>query len=381
MEKAFLLAGLGTALFLLGGADLGQLTRAAPGASELRGVYMELHGNPQFGVFPLVADKDWRRLARELKALGVNALFPEVVDASGAAYPSQVVATRPPESRQGFPDLLQVILDAAHAEGLEVHPWTIEWSHAPRDIPADRLVHDRDGKTEPFLCPSVEANRTLIRDMLLELATRYDIDGLQYDYMRLPGDKYCYCDACRAGFEKLLGERVADWPAAVSPGGPLEGRYLDYLCDTVSRFVEEMKPVLKKAKPNIVISVAVWANNSTSRNVGVRQDWGKWVAGGWLDFVAPMNYGNKWIIDRFEEYARAEAKNVAGRVPLVYGIGAFQDSGEGQVNAVKVGRSLKASGFIMYTLTQETFTKHLPALSREVWQEPATVPAFGRTAK
>jgi uncharacterized lipoprotein YddW (UPF0748 family) len=374
MNASSLLTALVSTVVLLAGS-------VALAAEELRGVYMELHGNPKFGVFPLVADKDWRRLARELKALGVNAIFPEVVDASGAIYPSQVVATRPPENRQGFPDLLQVILDAAHAEGLEVHPWTIEWSHAPKDTPPERLVHDKDGNTEPFLCPSVEANRALMRDMLLELASRYDIDGLQYDYMRLPGDKYCYCDACRAGFEKLIGERVADWPAGVSKGGPLEARYLDYLCDTVSGFVEQMKPILKKAKPNIVISVAVWANNSTSRNVGVRQDWGNWVAGGWLDFVAPMNYGNKWIVDRFPEYAEAEAKNVAGRLPLVYGLGAYLDTPEGEVAAVKAGRALKCSGFIIYTLTQETFTKHLPALSREVWQEPATVPAFGRKGK
>jgi len=346
--------------------------------TELRGVYMELHSNHRFGTFPLVADKDWPRLFHELKGLGVNAVFPQVVSPSGAVYPSQVVATRPEGYRQGFPDLLQVILEAAHAEGLEVHPWTIEWYQAPRGTSADRLVRDVEGKTTNTLCPSVSANRELMREMILELVTRYRIDGVQYDYMRLPGAQYCYCATCRAGFEKRLGRQVVRWPDDVAKDGELEAQYVDFLCDAVSGFVEEMHPLIKQAKPRMVISAAVWCNMDTARNVGVRQDWGKWVEHGWIDFVAPMNYANQWILDHFEELASAEARNVAGRVPLVYGIGAYQDTPEGQVNAVRVGRRLGGSGFIVYTLTEDTFARHLPALSREVWAQPATVPSLGR---
>ncbi len=350
----------------------------APGAEELRGVYMELHSNQRFGTFPLVPDKDWQRLFRELKSLGVNAVFPQVVSSSGAVYPSRVVATRSEGSRQGFPDLLQVILEAAHSQGLEVHPWTIEWYQAPKGTSADRLVQDAEGKTTNSLCPSVKANRELMREMILELITRYDIDGVQYDYMRLPGADYCYCPTCRAGFERQLGHPVKAWPDDVAKGGKLEGPYVDFLCDTVSSFVEEMRPLIKQAKPQMVISAAVWCNMETARNVGVRQDWGKWVENGWIDFVAPMNYANQWILDHFEELAAAEARNVAGRIPLVYGIGAYQDTPEGQVNSVRVGRRLGGSGFIVYTLTEDTLTRHLRALSREVWAQPATIPPFGR---
>jgi len=371
MVKSLLPAALCVAGLLL------TATQAAA-REELRGVYMELHSNPRFGVFPLVQDRDWRRLFRELKGLGVNAIFPEVVAPSGAIYPSRVVPTRSAERRQGFPDLLRVILDAAHAEGLEVHPWTIEWRGPPADTSPERLVHDAEGNTERTLCPSIEVNRELMRNMLLELVRNYEVDGVHYDYMRLPGGEYCYCDTCRARFEKRLGRAVGHWPADVVEGGPLTDQYLDYLCDTISSFVEEMYPLLKNARPAVVVSAAVWANDRTMRNTGVRQDWGKWVEAGWLDFVSPMNYGNSWIVDRFEQFATAEARNVAGRLPLAFGLGAYLDTPEGEVKAVRVSRRLDSAGVIVYTLTRETFEKHLQALSREVWSEPAQVPAFGR---
>ena len=62
--------------------------------AELRGIYLELTSNDNFGAYPLVKDGDWRKLFRNLKQLGLNAVFPNVVSPSGAAYPSQVVRSK-----------------------------------------------------------------------------------------------------------------------------------------------------------------------------------------------------------------------------------------------------------------------------------------------
>lgn len=346
--------------------------------TELRGIYLELHGNVKFGAYPLVSDGDWRKLFCSLRQLGLNAVFPNVVSPSGAIYPSQVVPPKPASALMGFKDLLAELVAAAHDEGLEIHPWTIEWYHAPEDIDQDRLVHDSDGNTHNTLCPSLEANRELMRQMLLELVRNYDLDGIQYDYMRLPGSKYCYCPNCRAGFEKTIGRTVDEWPADVLAGGKLEGRYTEYLEGNLTSFVREMYFRIKQIKPSIVISAAVWCHDSLPRHPGVRQNWGMWVENGWLDFIAPMNYGNKWVVDHFEVYARNEAKHVIGKMPLVFGLGAYLDTPESQVEDVRLSRELGGDGFIIYTLTEKIFNSHLPALSREVWSTPARVPAFGR---
>ena len=92
-----------------------------------------------------------------------------------------------------------------------------------------------------------------------------------------------------------------------------------------------------------------------------------------------MNYGNKWIVQHYEPFAKNEAKHVVGKMPLVYGLGAYQDTAENQVNSVKISRKLGGSGFIVYTLTEKTLRDILPALARDVWFRPAKVPAFGRT--
>jgi uncharacterized lipoprotein YddW (UPF0748 family) len=364
---------------------------AAGAREELRGVYMELTTNQNFGALPLVPDGDWRCLCRELKSLGVNSIFPNVVSPAHAVYPSYVVGK--PEGPtdlysvvlaligkwEGPPDLLKTIVSAAHAEGLEVHAWTIEWYNAPPNIEPDRLVHDAAGKTTNTLCPSVVENRDLMRRMIMELVTYYEIDGIQYDTMRFPeGGPYCYCRHCRERFEKFRGSPVVNWPTDVLTGGRWEKEYLEYLYSALNSFVRDMYSRIKKVKPRMVVSAAVWCLETGSKVVSVRQDWGTWVREGWLDFVVPMNYGNNWILQHYGDFARNEARQVAGRIPLVFGLGAFMDSATGVENAVKLDRELNGAGDIIYTLTERTFKVHLPALKRTVWSEPVTVPRFGR---
>jgi len=344
---------------------------------ELRGIYMELHTNRAFGVYPILEGGDWRKLFRKLKSYGVNAVFPNVLNPSGAAYPSKVVPTWSRKRMLGKADLLKELVAAAHAEGLEIHPWTIEWYKAGR-VDKDRLVRDVNGGTHNSLCPSVEANRKLMRDMLLELARGYDIDGLQYDYMRFPNSKFCFCRHCRAGFEKGSGRKVANWPKDVVKGGSLEEPYAAYLAGTLDSFIRDMYPLLKKAKPQLVVSAAVWCNSKSAGNAGVRQNWGLWVDKKWLDFLAPMNYGSKWIVQNYEPFAANEAKHVVGKMPLIYGLGAYQDTPDNEVKSVKISRKHGGSGFIVYTLTEKILRETLPVLGREVWAEPAKVPALGR---
>jgi hypothetical protein len=99
---------------------------------------------------------------------------------------------------------------------------------------------------------------------------------------------------------------------------------------------------------------------------------------GWLDFLVPMNYGNDWILKHYGDFALNEVKQVAGRKPLVFGLGAYMDTAMGVENAVKLNRELKGAGDIIYTLTERTYREYLPVLKRTVWSEPATVPRFGR---
>jgi uncharacterized lipoprotein YddW (UPF0748 family) len=332
---------------------------------------MEMSGNQNFGVFPIVPDGDWRRLCRELKALGVNAIFPNVVSPSGAIYPSNVVGILPLDNRQGQPDLLMTILSAAHAEGLEVHPWTIEWAGAPPGTDPDRLVHDAAGNTLNSLCPSVVENRNMMRDMIMELVTNYGIDGVHYDSMRWPGPEYCYCRHCRVEFEKSLGSPVANWPQDVLPGGQLKTRYDDYRYQAINSFVRDMYALIKQARPEVLVSAAVWCSDTESRLASVGQDWGEWVRSGWLDFIAPMNYGNNWILWHYGDYARNEAQQVAGRLPLVFGLGAYMDTPGGIASAVELGRELNGAGAILYTLTALTYNEHLPFLYSAYWSEPA----------
>ena len=68
---------------------------------------------------------------------------------------------------------------------------------------------------------------------------------------------------------------------------------------------------------------------------------------------------------------------MAGAVPLVFGMGAYQDTPENEVKQVRRGRELGGKGFIVYTLTGQIMQEILPVLKREVWSEAALPPRFG----
>ena len=59
-------------------------------AQELRGVYVGLHNNREFGALPLVPDRDWRRFSGEFKRLGVNAVTPAGFKRRRRHYASRV---------------------------------------------------------------------------------------------------------------------------------------------------------------------------------------------------------------------------------------------------------------------------------------------------
>ena len=127
--------------------------------------------------------------------------------------------------------------------GLEVHVWKVNHnlSTAPRDFvsklrQAHRLQVSNSGQTMNWLCPSHPDNFKLEVDSMLEVAQKYDVDGLHFDYIRYPDSNYCYCDGCRQRFEAEHG-KVAHWPSDCY-SGERKAEYRTWRCEQITRLVE-----------------------------------------------------------------------------------------------------------------------------------------------
>ena len=308
----------------------------------------------------------WDQAAEQLARNGFTAIVPNMLWAGLAHYPSRVLPVDPSVQTRG--DQIDLCLKAARRFGLEVHVWKVNFnlSNAPGEF-VDRLRRerrlqaDRNGREVVWLCPSHPANIALERDSMLEVARNYAVDGIHFDYIRYPDGAACYCAGCRERFEEGIGRAAARWPADVLRGGPLYADYQQFRRDNISRLVQSVADEARRARPGLKISAAVFANWPACREE-IGQDWGRWVEQGWLDFVCPMNYTESNAEFRTRTLVHREA--VAGRVPLVSGIGASAPGLEPcqVIDQVLITRQEGSSGFILFNYDVRTYTEHIPLM-------------------
>jgi uncharacterized lipoprotein YddW (UPF0748 family) len=329
-----------------------------PRAGEFR-AYWEHSGT---GPFP---DKGWGYALDILKANGYNAIVPNMWWAGLAYYRSDILPVDARVERYG--DQIEQCVREAHARGIEVHAWKVNWNlgNAPKEFidklrAENRLAVDVKGEAQDWLCASNPANYQLEYDTMLEVARKYDVDGIHFDYIRYRDDTICYCDGCRQRFEAEIGQPVANWPADCY-NGALRDRYRDFRCEQITRLVKATYEEAHRIKPHIKVSAAVFSDYPSCRR-SVGQDWGLWVKEGYLDFVCPMDY-----TDSLSGYRRTVAKQlsiIGGRIPFYPGIGASAPGipADQALAQAEIARDLGADGFTIFQLDRTTALSHAPAM-------------------
>ena len=315
---------------------------------------------------------DWQRSAKLLAENGFTMILPNMLWGGVAHYPSDIL----PRSAtfQKYGDQIQQCCEAAHRHGLEVHVWKVNYnlSTAPNNF-LEKMRRDgrtqvsAKGESKNWLCPSHPENQRLERESMLEVARKYPVDGLHFDYIRYPDGAHCYCDGCRRRFETHSGRKVLDqdWPEECFSGARKK-EYRDWRCTQITELVATVGREAKKIRPNIKMSAAVFgAYPDCRRSMG--QDWLRWVECGYLDFLCPMDYTTN--DDEFAALVRRQVKLVEGRLPIYPGIGvsAFKPTmkPEQLTEQIRLARSSGASGFTIFDLNPITAKFVLPFLGQK----------------
>jgi len=308
-----------------------------------------------------VKEMTWDESMKKLADSGFNAAIVNMSWGNGTAYPSKVL----PMVTQK--DELTECLAAAKKHGIALHVWRVDWRCRGGNSPEfmeklkqeGRLQKDAAGNTLDWLCPSQEANRKLEGDAMLEVVRNYDVAGIHFDYIRYPNRTGCYCERCRQAFETKTGLKVQNWPTDVVKG-KLEDAYLQFRRDNITAVVEEVRREARRLNPKVQVSAAVFWNWATARD-DVGQDWKLWVEKGLLDFVCPMQYTTDPAL--FEHETEKTKAWVAGRIPLVPGIGATLGlSPDGTLEQVLIARKLGTAGFVLFNYDPALAREHLELL-------------------
>jgi uncharacterized lipoprotein YddW (UPF0748 family) len=332
------------------------------------------------GIYP----GDWDRTMKELSEAGFNGVIPNMLWGGNAYYKSEILPVDPKVEKYG--DQIELAAAAGKKYGVEVHAWMVCFnaSNSPKwfiDKMRDegRLQYTLDGEEKPWLCPSHPENRALQLAALEEVAEKYDVDGVHFDYIRFPDGSTCYCDGCKERFTRAYkektGKTLENFPESVQRDEEIKKAFQDWRCNQITALVRDVHRSLKAKRPEIKISAAVFTGYpGTKASVG--QDWGLWIDEGLLDFVCPMNYTSDPAT--FANHVKRQLPYTKGKTLLYPGIGmtatGISMKGEEVALQADIAKKLGAQGFTIFNLSASTAAEALPALKKGVTSKPAKAP-------
>jgi uncharacterized lipoprotein YddW (UPF0748 family) len=315
-----------------------------------------------------VRGMDWDEAIGRLAGNGFNAIIPNMLWGGVTFHPGKVLPVAPEVAARG--DQIALCLAACRKHKVQLHVWKVNWNlgqAAPADFVArmrreGRLQRDSAGQERLWLCPSHPRNQKLEIDSMVEVASRYPVDGLHFDYIRYPDSDHCFCAGCRERFRRAMGRGPRAWPGDVLDGGALRQRWLEWRRGNITTVVKDVSERARAARPGIRISAAVFPNWSTERD-SIGQDWKLWCERGYLDFVCPMDYTPS--NGSFENMLRRQVE-WAGKTRCHPGIGFSASSSpfgaDKVVDQINISRRYGTGGFVIFNYGPGEARELLPLL-------------------
>ncbi|NYH91910.1 family 10 glycosylhydrolase [Actinopolymorpha rutila] len=321
-----------------------------------------------------------------MASAGFNQLYLETFWGGQTIYPSAFTDQNP--AFAGW-DPLVAYVAAADRHGVHLHLWVHSFfigfsggdagaGPVVRDHP-EWLVKDRAGRvvstTEPgyyFLDPAIPAARAWLLRVFTEAASRYDVPGVQLDYIRYPSQGSTsdqvssYNDLARARFEERYG---AD-PAQLHPGDTLYQTWLDWQTEQVTTFVREARAALPKGT---ILSSALETTDNAADVAKFHQDFASWVRARLLDVVVPEVYsvGTGDVHDRSADFVTQVGTNAFTSIGIAPSfLAAPAEASVWQVVAAREAGATGQAHFVWHSLDAE----HQAALARSVYRRKAFDP-------
>lgn len=235
------------------------------------------------------------KILTRIKSAGFNVYVPCVWHGKGAYFPTKLVS---PDERlidifkDGYDPLLYLIRKA-HSLDIEVHPWFTVVRREEGILPE----YAGDGTPDNAFDVHNPEFRKFIVDLMLDVVKRYDVDGINLDYIRSMG--VCISESCKSlyygkyqrylNIDKLLSripkyqmDSIRAWNG-----------------DAVYQIVRMFSRQAKQIKPSLIVSVDAHPLNADLHLQG--QESVKWANEGFIDVIFNMDYKPKINVDHIKE--------------------------------------------------------------------------------
>jgi len=330
-----------TVLFMLAVLMQFGIPQARAAQSEFRAYWVDAFGE---GIFN---EAEITKLVAQTKAANLNALVVQV-GRRGDCFCNRAMMPRTQANIAPLPfDPLDSLIAKAHTEGIQVHAWIITtaiWNsltppldrrhifnqHGPsKKGGADWISLRYDGANRAgadyLLDPGHPDAADYMVSMYTSVAANYDIDGLNFDRVRLPDQNLAAFPGVSAwGYNPVAVERFRQLTGRTDRPRPDDAQWLAWRREQITNVVRKVYVETYALKPHLAISADTitygygpatqggWENTRTYREV--LQDWRGWMEEGILDLNIPMNYkrehfttepnNQRRMYEEWNEYAR-----------------------------------------------------------------------------
>jgi uncharacterized lipoprotein YddW (UPF0748 family) len=313
-----------------------QPSKAIAPKTELRGVWLT---NIDSEV--LFSHDRLKKSIRRLADLNFNTVYPTVWNWGYTLYPSQVAAsaigtsqrlypdlsnTGQPDARevlQGDRDMLKELIDLAHAKHISVIPWFEFGFMAPANSDLakrhpDWLTQRRNGSIivkegqDPrvWLNPFHPDVQQLIANLMVEVVTQYNVEGIQLDdHFGLPVD---------LGYDPFTVKLYQqDHQGKSPPKNPRDPGWMRWRADKVTDVMAHLFKAVKAKNPYALISLS--PNPADFSYQELLQDWRAWEQLGYIEELVIQVYRqdrNRFLM----ELERPELQRARRHIPVSIGI-------------------------------------------------------------
>lgn len=271
-------------------------------------------------------------------------------------------------------DPLAFAIEEAHKRGLELHAWfnvAKVWGSDALPYHQQHITRThRDWvklvENEWWVDMGIPEARQYTESLVQELVQSYNIDGIHFDYIRYPSDKF------------------EDWGSFTKYGDGVEraewrrNNITDFV-RSVHRFIQKEKPWVKIGSAPLGIYQSInGAQSSFNGYSGVFQDSRRWLREGMHDYLAPQLYwtigeqknpndpdfyalSNDWVQENFQRH-------------MYIGVGAYRENIQNEIREqLQITREEGAHGQVYFR-----YENTLSALERYggLYHTPALIPSM-----
>lgn len=225
--------------------------------------------------------KEFCEILDRLKAININTILLQTRVRGTTIYPSSIepwdaCLTGVQDQDPGY-DPLKFAIEQCHARGMELHAWLVTIPCFQTNAAQARnkksvlkthrnlcIKHDDSW----YLNPGLPGTADYLTSICREIATRYDVDGIHFDYIRYPENASRFND--NATYKKYgKGKSKSQWRR-----------------DNITHCVREMYKAIKAIKPWIKVS---------SSPIGKYDDLSRYSSFGWNAYSAVYQDAQGWL--------------------------------------------------------------------------------------